>query len=114
MLKELKSVPEVAVPELAPKPTDIFFADAVLNRTVTSALFSSLVVLLSTDNDGSGSSSEMVRTPVASLMLALDGLARVTITVSSISSKLSATTEIGITFDVSLGLKVSGVVDTAV
>ena len=56
----------------------------------------------------------MVRTPVASLMLALDGLARVTITVSSISSKLSATTEIGITFDVSLGLKVSGVVDTAV
>ena len=104
MLKELKSVPEVAVPELAPKPTDIFFADAVLNRIVTSALFSSLVVLLSTDNDGSGSSSEMVRTPVASLMLALDGVAaRVTITVSSTSSKLSATTEIGITFDVSLG-----------
>ena len=63
---------------------------------------------------GALSSSVIVSSPLPSLIVTLDGFDKVTMTVSSTSSILSEATVIGIFLEVSPGLKVSVVVDTAV
>ena len=108
----LKQVPSCEFFPLEAVKTNIIGSDNVINCAIKNQV--KHVVLLSTDNDVSGSSSEIVRTPVASLILALDGLTKVIITVSSTSSKLSEITETGINFDVSTGLNLRGVEDIAV
>ena len=113
-LNGLKSFPDVAVPELAPTDTEIFFSDAALNDITNSAESSPVVVTSAVDIVGGLSSSVIASSPIASLMVAFDGLDKVTMRVSSNSSKSSEITVIGMSFEVSPGLNVSVVVDTAV
>lgn len=75
---------------------------------------SSGIVASAIDIVGALSSSAIVSSPIASLMVTFDGLDKVTMTVSSTSLILSETTVIGIFLEVSPALNVRVVVDTAV
>jgi hypothetical protein len=63
-----------------------------LTVNVALAALSSAVITSSIDNAGGLSSSVIVKTPVASLIVALDGLDKVKVTVSLFSSVVSAKT----------------------
>ncbi len=72
------------------------------------------IVASAIDIVGRPSSSAIVSSPIASLMVTFDGLDKVTMTVSSTSLILSETTVTGIFLETSPALNVRVVVDTAV